>query len=242
MRNIPIFTLLLTLSCTVTAQELNMHPAPIFNIYELGIKQEKISIFDEVAKNNITTSVGNEEGTLGMYSMKQKVNANIAYMVEIYADKEAYKKHLNSPQYKEFIKLSPEIIEANHKYKMDTTPQFLGDKKIVQDEKTINNFVIIDVKPEFTQEFKDVVLPEMAQSLKVEDGVLAMYAAIDKEKTNRWYFYEIYASQAAYAAHRNTPHFKEYLKQTAEMTTYKEAVTVLPSLLLNKGGLIFTVQ
>lgn len=106
----------------------------------------------------------------------------------------------------------------------------------------INNFVIVDVKPEFSQAFKQVVLPEMAQSLNVEEGVLAMYAAIDKEKSNRWYFYEIYASQTAYEAHRNTPHFKDYLKQTADMTSYKESVAVIPDLLLNKGGLRFTAR
>jgi quinol monooxygenase YgiN len=242
MKSILILTLSLAMSTTVAAQVLNTPLSPVFNIYELGIKQGKNLAYDEVAKNNIMTSVDNEKGTLGMYSIKQKANANIAYMVEIYADSDAYKKHIDSAQYKEFLRLSPEIIETNHKHKFDTTPQFLGDKKIVQDEKTINNFVIVDVKPASSQAFKDVVLPEMAQSLKVEDGVLAMYAAIDKEKSYRWYFYEIYASKAAYEAHRNTPHFKDYLKQTTNMTTYKEAVAVVPNLLMNKGELRFTAH
>lgn len=240
MKNILIFTLSLALSSTVAAQELKGFPVPVFNIYELGIQQGKSPAYDDVAKNNITTSVVTEEGTLGMYSIKQKANVNIAYMVEIFADSDAYKKHLQSPQYKAFLRRSPEIIKTNHKHKIEVAPQFLGDKKIVQNEETINNFVIVDVKTQFLDAFKEVVVPEMAQSLKVEDGVLAMYAAIDKEKHNRWYFYEIYASKAAYEAHRNTPHFKDYLKQTAEMTTNKEAVNVLPALLLNKGGLQFT--
>lgn len=242
MKRILTFTLSLALSATVVAQELNTPSAPVLNIYELGIKQGENQVYDEVAKNNIMTSVGGEVGTLGMYSLKQKANTRTAYMVEIYADNNAYKKHLNSPQYREFLRISPKIIELNHKNKIDTTPQFLGDKRIVQDGKTINNFVIVDVKPEFNQAFKDVVLPEMAQSLKVEDGVLAMYAAIDKEKSNRWYFYEIYASQTAYEAHRNTPHFRDYLKHTADMTIYKEAIAVIPDFLLNKGGLIFTAR
>jgi quinol monooxygenase YgiN len=77
----------------------------------------------------------------------------------------------------------------------------------------------------------------MAQSIKLEEGVLAMYAAIDKANPNRWYFYEVYASEEAYQAHRLTPHFKEYIEQTAEMTTYKEAIAIKPGKLMNKGGL-----
>lgn len=240
MKRILTFTLSLALSTTVAAQELNTAPAPVLNIYELGIKQGKDLAYNKAAKNNITTSVGGEAGTLGMFSLKQKANARNAYIVEIYADNNALKKHFNSPQYKEAQRTSPGIFESKHK--IDTTPQFLGDKRITQDGKTINNFVIVDVKPEFSQAFKQVVLPEMAQSLNVEEGVLAMYAAIDKEKSNRWYFYEIYASQTAYEAHRNTPHFKDYLKQTADMTSYKESVAVIPDLLLNKGGLRFTAR
>ena len=58
-------------------------------------------------------------------------------------------------------------------------PQFLGDKPFVQNKETINNLVIVDVKPADQQAFRDIVLPEMAESLKVEPGVLAMYAATD---------------------------------------------------------------
>lgn len=238
MKNILIFTL--ALSSAVAAQERITPAAPVFSIFELGIQQGKTTTYEEMAKKNITASIADEAGTLGMYSIRQKANVNIAYMVEIYADNDAYKKHLESPQYKAFIQNTPDIIEPNHKRKIDTVPQFLGDKKVVQNDATINNFVIVDVKPEFSQAFKDIVLPEMVESLKVEDGVLAMYAATDKENSNRWYFYEIYASRAAYEAHRQTPHFIDYLKQTANMTTNKEAVPVSPDLLLNKGGLRFT--
>lgn len=183
MKNILIFTL--ALSSAVAAQERITPAAPVFSIFELGIQQGKTATYEEMAKKNITASIADEAGTLGMYSIRQKANVNIAYMVEIYADNDAYKKHLESPQYKAFIQNTPDIIETNHKRKIDTVPQFLGDKKVVQNDATINNFVIVDVKPEFSQAFKDIVLPEMMESLKVEDGVLAMYAATDKENSNR---------------------------------------------------------
>ena len=39
-----------------------------------------------------------------------------------------------------------------------------------------------------------------------------------------------------------TPHFKEYIEQTAEMTTYKEAIAIKPGKLMNKGGLKYEIE
>ena len=82
-------------------------------------------------------------------------------------------------------------------------------------------------------------MPEMKQSMNVEEGVLAMYALTEKDQPNRWYFYEIYASEQAYQQHRQTPHFLDYLQRTKEMLQDKQSVAVTPSLLMNKGGLFF---
>ncbi|MCL9643920.1 antibiotic biosynthesis monooxygenase [Rahnella victoriana] len=232
-------SLLLVLSCSVIAQEQKLSVPPVFNIFELVIRQGKDKAYDSLAEKNIRASVTGESGTLAMYSAKKKINPSVVYVFEIYADSDAYGKHLNSTNYKEFLRNSPDILEANQKLRIDVIPQFLADKQIVQSDHTINNFVIVDVKPQFGQAFRDVVLPEMAQSIKLEEGVLAMYAAIDKANPERWYFYEIYASEEAYQAHRKTPHFKKYIEQTAEMTTYKEAIGITPGILMNKGGLMY---
>lgn len=235
-------SLLLALSCSAAAQGQKVSVPPVFNIFELVIKQDKNSAYDSLAEKNMTASVTGEPGTLAMYSSQKKTTPSVVYLFEIYADSDAYDTHLNSTSYKEFLRNSPDILEANQKRRIDVVPQFLADKKIVQSGNTINNFVIVEVKPEFGQAFRHVVLPEMAQSIKLEEGVLAMYAAIDKANPNRWYFYEIYASEEAYQAHRMTPHFKEYIEQTAEMTTYKEAIAIKPGKLMNKGGLKYEIE
>ena len=50
------------------------------------------------------------------------------------------------------------------------------------------------------------------------------------------------ASDAAYQSHRQTPHFQDYLKRTADMLQDKEAIAVVPSLLMNKGGLLYEAK
>ena len=189
----------------LAAAALGAQAAPVFNIFELGVQPGQAVAYNEVGKRNITTSVGSEKGTLAMYSAKRQNRPDIAYMFEIYADEAAYQVHIQSPQYQEFLRRSPEIL-TEHKRKIEVEPQFLGDKKVQQTAATLNNLVIVDVKPEYGRAFRDVVMPEMAQSLEVENGVLAIYAATERANSNRWYFYEIYASEAAYQSHRQTPH------------------------------------
>lgn len=237
MKQILYFSLLL--SNSLFAEEQTISNLPVINIFELGVMQGQTMAYNVAAKDNITRSLNEEKGTLAMFSVKQKNNPETAYMIEIYSNEANYQSHINSSQYKFFLQKSPDILKPDHKIKINLTPRFLGDKKVYQTDKTINNLVVVDVKPEFNKGFGEIVIPEMVQSLKIEDGVLAMYASVEKERPNRWYFYEIYASEKAYQLHRKTPHFLYYLKNTAQMTTYKNAIPVSPSFLMNKGGLDF---
>lgn len=212
--------------------------APIFNLFELGANPAQTERYREIGEHNIRTSVAHEKGTLAMYSLQGEP---FHYMAEIYADDAAYQTHLKSPQYQAFIAASPEIL-TDHKKRIDLVPQFLGDKPVIQTASTLVNLVIVEVKPEHNDAFGRIVRAEMAQSLKAEEGVRAMYAAVEKSLPNRWYFLEIYADEAAYQQHRQTPHFQAYLNETAAMTISKQAVAVTPVLLQNTGGLRFDVS
>lgn len=223
----------LLLSTALTAQA-----TPIVNLFELGIKDAHI--YDEVGKHNITTSVKNEKGTLAMYSLKRQDNPKIAYMLEIYQDDEAYQTHLRSTQYHYFLQKSPEIL-TDHKRKIGVVPQFLADKQFEQTAQTINNFVVLDIKPEFNQGFREAIIAEMTQAIQAEPDVLAIYALTDKENPTRWYFYEIYANESALQKFRQADHFQDYLSKTAKMVQNKERIKTIPTVLMNKGGIRFNV-
>ena len=209
------------------------------NLYELIVKANQSARYDEIAEQTISASISSEVGTLAMYALKHKDDLRRAYMVELYNDDDAYYQHLNGAAYKTFAANAAEIIEQ--KQKITLVPQFVGDKHVIQDERTINNLVIVEVKPEFQIAFKNSVLPEMATSLDVEHGVLAIYAATDVTNACRWYFYEVYASEEDYQQHRQTPHFRAYITQTAAITTRKQAIPVNPVFLRNKGGMKSTM-
>lgn len=217
---------------------LNTEAAPLMNLFELGVAEGKTVQYDQVAKHNISTSIANEKGTLAMYSVKLQANPEIAYMLEIYADNAEYQIHRDSSQYQTFAKVSPEIL-TDHKKRTALVPQFLGDRKIKQTATTQSRLVNVTVKPKHNIQFSKIIQAEMAQSLKVEDGVLAMYAATKQDSPNDWIFFEIYADEAAYQAHRETPHFKDYLKQTDKMIADKHYTAIQTAYLGNQGQLHF---
>ena len=208
----------------------------IFNIFELGIKEGEKNAYVAVGKNNITKSVFNDKGTLGMYLVQEKENPNMTYMFEVYEDEKSYQEHIKSEQYKEFLRQSP-IILTNHKKKIQVMPEYMGDKKFVQTRNTRLNYVTVDVKEGFNDTFREIVLDEMKQSIKKEEGVYVIYAATAIGNPNKWYFFEIYENEKAYQKHRKTTHFKKYIEQTENIIENKEFINIEGVKLLNKGNL-----
>ena len=86
------------------------HAAPILNLFELGIQPGQTAAYDAVGQNNINASVGNEAGMLAMYSVKQKNNPHMAYMVEIYADDAAYQSHRATPHFKAYLDKTADLL------------------------------------------------------------------------------------------------------------------------------------
>lgn len=207
----------------------------IFNIFELGVKENEKNAYVAVGKNNITKSVFNDKGTLGMYLVQEKENPNMTYMFEVYEDEKSYQEHVKSEQYKEFLKKSSAIL-TEHKKKIQVMPEYIGDKKFVQTRNTRVNYVTVDVKEGFNDAFREIVLDEMKQSIK-EEGVYVIYAATATGNLNKWYFFEIYENEKAYQNHRKTAHFKKYIEQTENIIENKEFINIEGVKLLNKGNL-----
>ena len=65
--------------------------------------------------------------------------------------------------------------------------------------------------------YHDAVKEEMADSVRLEPGVLAIYSVAEKDHPNRLHFFEIYADEAAYRSHIASAHFRKYVETTRTM-------------------------
>lgn len=225
------------------AATLSAHSAPLVRYFELTAEPSQQAAFDAVGVHNLSTSIETENGTLAMYALKHQEQPNLNYVFEIYQDEAAYQTHAQSPQFKQFVEVAKTAVVGRKV--VETEPQFLAEKaeplRITQNQPKVN-FAEVRVKPEWNAQFKAVVLDEMQQSLAKEPGVLAMYAVTLKNQPNEWRFFEIYADENAYSAHRASEHFQHYLSATAAMVAEKKLICLQGGTLMNKGGMHFLAQ
>jgi len=78
------------------------------------------------------------------------------------------------------------------------------------------------------ENYKTFAKEEIETSMRVEKGVLALYAVFEKEHPTRLTILEIYADTAAYKAHIKTPHFLKYKNGTRNMVKSLELIEVDP--------------
>lgn len=69
---------------------------------------------------------------------------------------------------------------------------------------------------------------EIEASVKIEPGVLTLYAVAEKHRPTHITILEIYASEAAYRKHIQTPHFLKYKNGTKDMVKSLELIETIP--------------
>ena len=79
--------------------------------------------------------------------------------------------------------------------------------------------------------YKTMLKEEIETSIRIEPGVLTLYAVAEKENPTHIRIFETYANVAAYKVHLETPHFKKYKVGTQAMVKALKLVEVTPILL-----------
>src|SRR5215467_13304304 len=82
--------------------------------------------------------------------------------------------------------------------------------------------------------YRDALKEEVETSIRVEPGVLKLYAVSVKDQPSQIRILEVYRDQAAYETHLQTPHFKKYKAQTQGMVKSLKLIEAEPILLGGK--------
>lgn len=195
--------------------------------------------FDEVGERNLFTSIEQEPGTLAMYATHMADDASVCYVFEVYAGQDAYEVHANAPHFKAYVQMAADVLTGREV--ISVVPELMLEKKtplrVVSGSPVAPRLARITVPQEHDEAFREAVFANMRASIAQEDGVLVMYAATLADEPTKWVFWEVYASEEAYAAHRDTDHFKAYIEATKELVSEKELIPLTPDTLVNKGTL-----
>ena len=86
----------------------------------------------------------------------------------------------------------------------------------------------ITVDPAQLDAYNAFLTEEIEASIRLEPGVLTLYATAEKEAPHKVTILEIYADRSAYESHLQTPHFQKYKQGTLSMVKELELVDVKP--------------
>jgi quinol monooxygenase YgiN len=96
---------------------------------------------------------------------------------------------------------------------------------------TVVRLAELTIDPAQLEEYKAALREEIEASIRVEPGVLTLYAVAVKGHPEQIRLFEMYRDQAAYEAHLQTAHFKRYKAATQGMVKSLTLVETEPILL-----------
>jgi len=92
----------------------------------------------------------------------------------------------------------------------------------------------LEIDPGQLPAYRDALKEEVETSIRVEPGVLKLYAVSVKDQPSQIRILEVYRDQAAYESHLQTPHFKKYKAETQGMVKSLKLIETEPILLGGK--------
>jgi quinol monooxygenase YgiN len=93
----------------------------------------------------------------------------------------------------------------------------------------------LEIYPDQVAPYKAALKEEIETSIRVEPGVLTLYAVSVKGHPNQVRLFESYSNQAAYQSHLQTAHFRKYKVQTQNMVKSLTLIETDPILLGSKS-------
>jgi quinol monooxygenase YgiN len=103
-----------------------------------------------------------------------------------------------------------------------------------QEKKQIVRLARLVIDSSQLDSYKALLKEGIEAAIHVEPGVLLMNAVNEKNNPTHVIVLEVYASDSAYKAHLQTPHFKKYKTGTKDMVKSLELVDVSPIALESK--------
>jgi quinol monooxygenase YgiN len=191
--------------------------APYVRWVELQVSQDDVAALQAAGRANTTASIATEPGISALHSAVEKANPERMRVLEVYANAEAYRAHVQAAHFQNFVRDTQAMLRNRSVF--DTTPVMLGAKPQVGPATSATHVRVaeLEIDPHHLDAYKAAVTEEINDSIRLEPGVLAIYCVALKDRPSHLRFFEVYADESAYRRHIETPHFRKYVDITKSM-------------------------
>lgn len=111
---------------------------------------------------------------------------------------------------------------------------FMSLRTLAQNNKLVVRMAKLEIDSTQLDQYKAMLKEGVETAVRVEPGVLTLYAVYDKTHPTHVTVFEVYADEAAYEAHLKTAHFLKYKAGTQGMVKSLELIEVSPIALAAK--------
>ena len=109
-----------------------------------------------------------------------------------------------------------------------TIPLFFGSNAAAQEKVQIVRLAKLVIDSAQLENYKVALKEGIETAVRLEPGVMTLYAVSEKDKPTHITILEIYADSEAYKLHLQTPHFLKYKTMTKDMVKFLELVETVP--------------
>jgi quinol monooxygenase YgiN len=104
-------------------------------------------------------------------------------------------------------------------------------------EKELVRLAVIQVDSSQLLSYNNFLKEEIEASIRIEPGVLTLYAVAETARPTHVTIFETYADSSQYRAHLTTPHFQKYKTGTLDMVQDLQLVETKPIIYVHKKDL-----
>jgi len=95
-------------------------------------------------------------------------------------------------------------------------------------DKRVIRLAKLTIDRTYLDHYQHALREQIETALRVEPGVLTLYAVAEKNDPTQITVFEIYADERAYASHLETSHFKKYKDATKDMVKSLTLIDTVP--------------
>ena len=93
----------------------------------------------------------------------------------------------------------------------------------------------LEIDPAQLESFNAAIKESIETAVRIEPGVLALYAVSETDNPARVRVFEIYTDADAYKTHLETPHFRKFRATTENLVKSRELIDAAPIALSAKA-------
>jgi len=191
----------------------------------LDIDPAELGRFKAAAQALKEAVLRTERGVAVYHAVSEADNPGRIHVLEIYDDAKAYQAHVRQAHFQDFRAATDKMTVSRQLH--EVVPVRLGAKERLTAAPLVR-IAELEIEPARLQAYEAAVSEEIDDSIRLEPGVLAIYALALADRRSHLRFLEIYADEAAYGAHLNSPHFKKYVETTKPMIRERRLLKTHP--------------